>query len=133
MRFEEVEKHPQKLVLQDGTIVDVYYLFKTEGGIALSLSQQDSLNSKEKAKLIEQSKNCSLDKLIQMENDTMIDEIIKANKAIKCELPIGKISTVHCVAKGWTGLRVWAIEDPKFEAYLPFDLVSHSKNFASSI
>lgn len=131
LRFDEVQKHPQKLILTEGTIVDVFILFQTQAGLALTLSQQDSINAKAKAKEMEMSKNCSLEKLIQMENDSLIDEIKKSNNGKTA--PVGKISTVHCVTKGRNGLRVRSIEEPKFEAYLPFDLVSHSKQFQNSI
>ena len=52
------------MILTIGSIVDVYYLFKTEKGIALTLDEKQSLENKEKALQMEISQNCSLLKLV---------------------------------------------------------------------
>ena len=85
-----------------GSIVDVYLLFRTESGIALTLDQKLSLDTQLKAEQMELQHNCSLEKLIQIENEEMISEIREANKLVE-DFKIGKILTVNTVIKGKSG------------------------------
>lgn len=62
----------------------------------------------------------------------MIQEIRKANKDVH-DFAIGKLSTVNTIIKGKNGLWIKSIIEPKFEAYLPFELVSHNESLSQNI
>lgn len=74
-----------------GSIVDVYYLFKTEQGIAVTLDEKLSLDTKNKVEKHEIVQNSSISKLLLKENEDLLKEIKEANKGKK-EFNIGQIS-----------------------------------------
>ena len=91
LRLEDVQNAPQKPVLTLGSIVDVFYLFKTEQGIAVTLDEKLSVETKGRVEKHEIVQNSSISKLLLKENEDVLKDIKEANKGKK-EFSVGKIS-----------------------------------------